>query len=1167
MDQRFCDQCGTALPASGAARAVAPGELGAPELRVVSVLFIDLVGFTALSESRDAEDVRELLGRYFDSARTIVGRYGGLVEKFIGDAVMAVWGTPLAREDDAERAVRAALEIVDAVAVLGGQVGAPGLCARAGVVTGQAASVATPGQGLVVGDRVNTASRVQSSAQPGAVLVDGVTRQVTGAAVAYEDAGEYVVKGKSKPLRLWRAARVVAGVGGAQREPGLQAPFVGRDADLRSLKALFHGGLEHGAGRLVAVSGSAGIGKSRLRGELENYVDGLAASVLWHSGRCLSYGDGIAYWALAGMVRQRLGIAENAASEEGAAKLASGLERWVPDVDDRVFLTPRLGALLGLAEPGLDREELFAGWRLFFERLAGHEPVILVFEDLQWADDGLLDFIEHLLDWSARSPIFMLALFRPELSEHRGGWPPARRGVTRLDLEALQDSAIGGLLDTLINGLPSSAREGIVAQAQGNPLYAIETIRVLADQGVLAERGGCLVFDGELGELEVPASLSSLLGARLDALAASERELIKTMAVFGGAFPRSAAAALLDLADDQLDAALSSLVRKQVLTIRTDPRSPDRGQYTFAQELLRTVAYERLTRKDRKPRHRAAAEHLRRAFPNDGEEVSEAIASHYLDAYRAAAGDFDAEPLRREAVAALRRAAQRAATVGAPETAERAYRTALELVDSEPDRTELTRAAGEMAHQAGRSEVALQHFEVVAAAYLAAGREIDAARLVDRSNGALFRLGRFEEVTERTTVALGVLGTDESDPDVGALRLWLGAALVFGGRHREAGPSLDAAIRTAQTVGPPSVLSRALSDKAAMCFFGGRAEEARALLDASISVAEQHQLTDVLALAHVNNGSIQLCMDMPGAAGEFQASLALARHRGDRVAESTAAGNLMYLHLLAGRWEELERLAEELFTDTGEDRPGAEYLHYPLALLHILRGELDAARTSLEQLSGWEQSGSAEALAMRGSVIVGLDLAGGRAARALEAGKHVVSEAIRKLGAANETVRNSWPDTVQAALHLGDLDSAHELLAVLADQPPGHVPPYLLAQVSRYHGLISAMGSGPHTCEADLTAAIDTFDALGYPYWHACAQSELAAWLMYQHRQEKAEHLLSEASITLRSLGALPALAKAKHLMSVARDGVAPHATALSRMENGSLGITPRRQPPKQRSE
>jgi class 3 adenylate cyclase len=453
--QRFCDQCGSALADdANPARASQPQSAqpmtllapsmsgppeGAAELRLASVLFVDLVGFTSLSEQRDAEDVRELLGGYFDSARTIVDRYGGRTEKSIGDAVMAVWGAPKAREDDAERAVRAGLEIVDAVAGFGERVGAANLRARAGVVTGQAAAMDNPGEGLVVGDRVNTAARIQSAAEPGTVLVDEVTRQVTSAAVAYERAGDHTVKGKSEPLALWRAVRVVAGVGGREREPAMEAPLVGREADLRLLKELLHAAVERRSARLVAVSAEAGLGKTRLRWELSRYLDGLAEPFLWHSGRCLSYGDGVAYWALAEMVRQRLGISEDAPAEEVAARLEAGLAQWIAEPGDREFLSPRLGALLGVVEPGLGRPELFAGWRLFFERLAERDPVVMVFEDLQWADEGLLEFIEHVLEWSCSNPIFILTLARPELTARSDAWPTQRRGATFLQLEPLDE--------------------------------------------------------------------------------------------------------------------------------------------------------------------------------------------------------------------------------------------------------------------------------------------------------------------------------------------------------------------------------------------------------------------------------------------------------------------------------------------------------------------------------------------------------------------------------------------------------------------------------------------------------------------------------------------------------------------------------------------------------
>jgi class 3 adenylate cyclase len=344
------------------------------------VLFCDVVGFTPLSEARDPEAVRELLSRYFGVARTVISRYGGVVEKFIGDAVMAVWGTPTATEGDAERAVRAALDLVSAVEALGAEVGVPGLAARAGVVTGEVAvTLGAVGEGMVAGDAVNTAARVQSAARPGQVLTDAATQRLAGSAIGFADAGEHALKGKAEPQRLWRATRVVSAVGGAQRVDGLEAPLTGRVVELRTVKDLFHAAADRRVPRLVLVSGPAGVGKSRLGWEFEKYADGLAAELWWHRGRCLSYGEGVAFWALAEIVRQRLGIAEEDPAEVAAGKLAAGLDRFIADPGERAYAGARLGRLLGVGfgadgVAALSREELFAGWRLFFERLAAVRP-------------------------------------------------------------------------------------------------------------------------------------------------------------------------------------------------------------------------------------------------------------------------------------------------------------------------------------------------------------------------------------------------------------------------------------------------------------------------------------------------------------------------------------------------------------------------------------------------------------------------------------------------------------------------------------------------------------------------------------------------------------------------------------------------------------------------
>ncbi|HET9840779.1 MAG TPA: adenylate/guanylate cyclase domain-containing protein, partial [Nocardioides sp.] len=299
----FCNECGTRLAAPAESVPATP----VASRRITSVLFGDLVGFTTLSESRDQEDVRELLSRYFEECSRIVARYGGTVEKFIGDAVMAVWGVPTTNEDDAERSVRAGLELVAAVTALGSEVGVPELAMRVGIVTGEVAVTAGAElQGMVAGDPVNTASRVQSAAAPGQVWVDETTRLLTNASISYADVGSHALKGKADPMPLWAARAVVAKAGGAQRADGLEAPLVGRDRELRVVKELYHGVADTGRAALVLVSGDAGVGKTRLGWEFSKYTDGLVEACRWHSGKCVSYGEGVAYYAVAEAVRNRL---------------------------------------------------------------------------------------------------------------------------------------------------------------------------------------------------------------------------------------------------------------------------------------------------------------------------------------------------------------------------------------------------------------------------------------------------------------------------------------------------------------------------------------------------------------------------------------------------------------------------------------------------------------------------------------------------------------------------------------------------------------------------------------------------------------------------------------------------------------------------------------------
>ena len=538
---------------------------------------------------------------------------------------MAVWGTPVAREDDAERAVRAALDLVAAVPALGAEAGLEGLRLRAGVLTGQAAvDVGAEAEGMVIGDAVNTAARIQSVAPPGSVLVDDATHRATSAAIAYQEEGAFELKGKAEPVHTWRALRVVAGVGGKARAAALEAPFVGRDAELSALRSAFEEVIDGGPARLVSVIGEAGIGKSRLAWELQKHADGVSAALLWHR-RALSALTARAWRS--GRWPRWCGRApaspRRRALPRRTAKLAAAVERYVPDPRERRLVEPRLAQLLGLAERGqADRAGLFLAWRTWVERLANALPTVMVFEDIQWADQGLLDFIEHLMEWSGELPLLIVTLARPELADRRPGSADAS-DATRLTLAPLPRAAMAELLGGLVPGLDAAVRDRLADRAEGVPLYAVEIVRMLLDRGVLERRGDAYAVIGDVDEVAVPETLHALVASRLDALSAPERHVLQDAAVVGLSFTLQALADVAGLGEEEARSLLDGLVRKQLLALDDDPLSAERGQYAFLQALVRRVAYETLGRADRRARHLATARHLEHAYGAGAAEIAE----------------------------------------------------------------------------------------------------------------------------------------------------------------------------------------------------------------------------------------------------------------------------------------------------------------------------------------------------------------------------------------------------------------------------------------------------------------------------------------------------------------------------------------------------------------
>ncbi len=758
----------------------------------------------------------------------------------------------MTHEDDAERAVRAALDLVTTVGAMTDASSGQPLQLRAAVLTGEAAAtVGAQGQGIVAGDLVNTASRLQGVAPPGAVLVGESTRRATADAIAYEEAGEQLLKGKTAPVAAWRAVSVTGMRGGAGRRDALEAPFVGRDEELRLLKELFHATVRERKPRLVTVIGQAGIGKSRLGWEFEKYIDGVTQTAYWHAGRSPSYGEGISFWALAEMVRERAGIAEGEPPAESRRKLAASLDEWVTDPEERRWVEPRVAGLLGLEEmPGGQREELFAAWRTFFERIADVDPVILVFKDLHWADAGLLEFIEHLLTWSRTHPIYVLAMTRPDLLERQPGWGSGVRNATTIALEPLADEAIGELLRGLVPGLPDEAVAAIVARAEGVPLYAVETVRMLIDRGQLVPADSGFMLEGPIDRLAVPETLHALVAARIDANSSEDRSLLADGAVLGQSFALTAITGMSGRAEDAVLAGLDRLVRRELLIHDDDPRSPERGQYRFVQAVVREVAYDTLAKADRRGKHLAAARYYEAL---GDEELSGVLANHYLEALRATPAGPEADALAAQARIALRAAAERATALHAWTVAQRHLADALEITSDPAELAAVHLAIAQNGSYPSRSDSvdhALQAAELAVQlgdrAMENRARALAGQIYVNRSMGA--------EALAILEPAVANLG--ETEPNAAPLFAELARLYMVTDRNEEAVERAEQALRAAAPRRDTEVIVQALVSRGSAISNLGRYDEAEAILRGAITIADREGHVVAALRARNNLGSL-----------------------------------------------------------------------------------------------------------------------------------------------------------------------------------------------------------------------------------------------------------------------------------------------------------------------
>jgi class 3 adenylate cyclase len=1108
---KFCSECATPLLSTTRPATQTPITSPAPvaERRLVSVLFADLVGFTPFAAERDSEEVRETLTRYFELASDVIGQYGGTVEKFIGDAVMAVWGAPVAREDDAERAVRAALDLVGAVRTLG-----PGIQARAGVLTGEAAvTLGATNQGMVAGDLVNTASRLQSAAAPGTVLVGEATERAASGAIVFEVAGEQTLKGKTSPVPSWRAIRVVAQRGGRNRSDTLEAPFVGRDEELRQLKDLFQATNRERRPRLVSVIGPGGIGKTRLAWEFLKHLDGLLENVWWHAGRSPAYGDGITFWALGEMIRGRAGLAETDDEARTRARIAETVRAHVPDPAEAAWIEPALLALLGV-EVRIGSDQLYAAWRTFFERLAATSPVVMVFEDLHHADQGLLDFIDHMMEWSRGVPITVVTLARPELLDRRPDWGAGKRSFTSIYLEPLPPAEMERLLAGLVPGLPVRAMASIVARADGIPLYAVETVRMLLSQGRLVLDSGAYRPVGDLDDVAVPETLTALIAARLDGLDPADRGVVEDAAVLGQSFSLPGLSAVSGVAVTDLEPRLRGLVRRELFVLDIDPRSPERGQYAFVQALIREVAYNTLAKRERKTRHLAAA----RFFESLGtDELAGGLAGHYLGAQRLAADPAEADALAAQARVALRAAAQRAGALGSHEQALTFIDQALGITTDPAERAKL-HESGIVSARAGLDPVVvLRHADGAVLEHRRVGdREGIAVAIAEQARTIRFEFGD----PARALAVLTEAWAEFSDLEetVAGVDLMSALATCYLGLNDRAAAIAwqDRFMPIAERLGHLDAVILGLIGRGTARLMVGQPREGMVLLRGA------HQLAIANGLPFREQNA-RVLMTFFEQWGEPAAGLALAREGleigrrlGSRAYGFNMVGNGSICALRTGDWDWTSAILDEWLAVESAATQRAEFF-IDRALLNSRMGDdvtadVDEARRL--RVAGGVTDPQWESYELWAN-----------ATAALSAGRH---DEVRRLGERAVELTSyfaplTYPLVVRAALWAGDALGAASALALLLAS--GYRGPALEADVLVARAGIDALeGRGPAAL-AGYREALRAYRQLGLAFDEAVAVVDMAILLAPEERgQPDVTAAITTARETLGRLGAQPYL-------------------------------------------
>jgi class 3 adenylate cyclase/tetratricopeptide (TPR) repeat protein len=1118
--QKFCGECG--------ARLGAPGPGTAEERKVVTALFCDLVGFTATSEAADPEDVDRMLSAYAAMATGHIERHGGVVEKFIGDAVVGIFGVPAAHEDDPERAVRAALRIVEDADDLEAVGGAP-LRLRVGINTGETLVRlgASPGSGerVLAGDAINTASRIQSVAPEMGVAVGLGTYEVTENVFDYEELEPAELKGKSAAVRVFWAKSPLARLG-TDLTRSHDTPFVGREIDLALLEGIFEKAVAANSPQLVIVVGEPGLGKSRIVAELGAYVDAKPDLIAWRQGRCLPYGEGITFWALGEVLKAHAGILESDDPETADTKLQVVL----PEGPEREWFRQRLHPLLGIeASSSAEREELFTAWRRFLEHIAERSPTVVVFEDLHWADAAMLAFVEYLADRADGVPLMIVGTARPELFERHPEFAAGLPNVNRINLDPLSANEttrlVAALLETSV--MPVELQAPILERSGGNPLYAEEYVRLLKDQELLVRKGSSWELEGGT-EIPLPGSVQALIAARLDTLPRERKEMVAEAAVVGKVFWIGAVARMGDRPDAEVIEVMHELTRKEL--VRPSRHSSMEGEIEFAfwHVLARDVAYAQIPRASRAARHVAAAAWIESKAPDRLEDLADVLAHHYasaLELVTAAGHDDQAAELRGPAFRFLTLAGERALDLDT-EAALEAFERALALLpEGDPERPAALARFGEAAFHTARYVDANEALEGAIEVFRARGDTLAAARAQNLRSGVLQRLN-VEGVFDLRRELLSWLEPLPTSPELLDALANVAFDLLSTGEPDEAITLVERAITLAAEAGLP-IPARVLAYRGgARCVKG----DAGGLTDfrEAIELGTQAGQGRVTSIIYNNLGVEIRGFEGPAAALEvFGEGLRFAESRGLRDGALSIQTSALPAMLDVGDLDGVLAAASTLgeHAEQVADEFDLMEIRANRAAALMLRGRAGEAAEYLDwQVEAAARTGRADFITANFGSAVAVRVAMGQyeAAEELLAGIDT-APGLRSADA----LASDLPRIVRAALAIG--------ATRLAERIAGHLQPR-----HRYaeHSLVTASAAfaearGDHGSAATAYAdAAARWEGFGVLIEEAFARLGQGRCLLALSRPGEASEALQRAREIFERCGMVPALQETDTLLA-----------------------------------